>query len=193
MTDHTHPEPSSQQLFLNTEAQSFCRALTGVSHRAGDLPARWAFALPTEAQWEYACRAGTTTATSFGNALSRTQANFRGRPYNGGAGGPVLDRATPVGSYPANPWGFHDMHGNVYEWCRDWHHATLSGGADPDLSHVRGAMNRDGSFSRVRRGGAWTDDGWACRSAFRARFEPERRYDHIGFRVIAERPRRESE
>jgi formylglycine-generating enzyme len=54
-------------------------------------------------------------------------------------------------------------------------------------------MNRDGSFSRVRRGGAWTDDGWACRSAFRARFEPERRYDHIGFRVIAERPRRESE
>jgi len=80
------------------------------------------------------------------------------------------------------------MHGNVFEWCRDWYHATLPGGADPDLSSVRGAMNRDGTFSRVRRGGAWTDNGWPCRSAFRARFEPERRSDHIGFRVVAVRP-----
>ena len=77
--------------------------------------------------------------------------------------------------------------GNAYEWCRDWYHAKLPGGDDPDLSWVRGAMNRDGSFSRVRRGGAWTDDGWTCRSAFRARFEPERRSDHIGFRVVAVR------
>jgi formylglycine-generating enzyme required for sulfatase activity len=77
------------------------------------------------------------------------------------------------------------MHGNIYEWCRDWYHAKLPGGNDPDLAWVRGAMNRDGSFSRVRRGGAWTDDGWPCRSAFRLRFEPERRYDHIGFRVVA--------
>jgi sulfatase modifying factor 1 len=73
------------------------------------------------------------------------------------------------------------MHGNVYEWCRDWYHRKLPGGEDPDLSSLRGT-------SRVRRGGAWCDDGWPCRSAFRLRFEPERRSDHIGFRVIAVRP-----
>jgi sulfatase modifying factor 1 len=78
-----------------------------------------------------------------------------------------------------------DMHGNVVEWCRDWFHAKLAGGKDPDLSSVRGTMNRDGTYSRSRRGSAWTDDGWASRSAFRQRFEPERRYDHIGFRVAA--------
>jgi len=82
-------------------------------------------------------------------------------------------------------WGLHDMHGNVVEWCRDWYHGKLPGGKDPDLSSVRGTMNRDGSYSRIRRGSAWTDDGRASRSAFRQRFEPERRYDHIGFRVIA--------
>jgi len=77
------------------------------------------------------------------------------------------------------------MHGNVYEWCRDWYHAKLPGGDDPDLSAAKGTMNRDRSFSRVRRGGAWCDEGWPCRSAFRLRFEPERRADHIGFRVVA--------
>jgi len=76
------------------------------------------------------------------------------------------------------------MHGNVFEWCRDWYHRDLPGGEDPDLSSVRGQPNRDGTFSRVRRGGAWSDDGWPCRSAARLRFEPERRYDHIGFRVV---------
>jgi formylglycine-generating enzyme required for sulfatase activity len=75
------------------------------------------------------------------------------------------------------------MHGNIYEWCRDWYHVKLPGGEDPDLSSKKGARNGDGTFSRVRRGGAWCDDGWPCRSASRLRFEPERRYDHIGFRV----------
>jgi formylglycine-generating enzyme required for sulfatase activity len=93
-----------------------------------------------------------------------------------------------VGSYPANAWGLHDMQGNVCEWCRDWYHPKLPGGDDPDLSSIKGPMNRDGTFSRVRRGGAWCDDGWACRSAFRQRFEPERRYDHIGFRVAVVPP-----
>ncbi len=79
------------------------------------------------------------------------------------------------------------MHGNVVEWCRDWYHARLPGGQDPDLSSARGTRNPDGTYSRVRRGSAWCDDGWASRSAFRQRFEPERRYDHIGFRVVAVR------
>ena len=167
------------------EAEGFCRSLTDLGRRSGDLPMGWEFRLPTEAQWEYACRAGTTTATSFGKSLSSSQANFQGKPYNGAPVGPSLKRATKVGSYPANAWGLQDMHGNVVEWCRDWYHSELPGGNDPDLSEVKGTMNPDGTFSRSRRGSAFTDDGWASRSAFRQKFEPERRYDHIGFRVVA--------
>jgi formylglycine-generating enzyme required for sulfatase activity len=170
------------------EAEGFCRKLTESARESGDLPREWEFRLPTEAQWEYACRAGTKTATSFGDKLSSRQANFQSKPYNGAEEGPSLKRATKVGSYPANAWGLHDMHGNVVEWCRDWYHAKLPGGKDPDLSSVRGTMNRDGTFSRSRRGSAWTDEGWASRSALRQRFEPERRADHIGFRVVAVQP-----
>lgn len=172
------------------EAEDFCRRLTAEARRSGELPAAWEFRLPTEAQWEYACRAGTTTATSFGASLSSRQANFEGEPYNTAETGPSLRRACAVASYPANPWGLHDMHGNVFEWCRDWYHARLPGGADPDLHDARDAAQRgdSGSVSRVRRGGCWADKGWPCRSAFRLRFEPERRADHIGLRVVAVRP-----
>ena len=170
------------------EAEEFCRKLTEKARAYGDLPTEWEFRLPTEAQWEYACRAGTKTATAFGDTLSSKQANFQGRPYNGAEKGPSLNRATKVGSYAANAWGLHDMHGNVYEWCRDWSHQKLPGGDDPDLSSKKGTMNRDGTFSRVRRGGAWCDDGQPCRSAFRLRYEPDRRSDHIGFRIVAVRP-----
>lgn len=172
------------------EAESFCQRLTVLGRESGALPKEWEFRLPTEAQWEYACRAGTTTATSFGNQLSSQQANFKGKPYNGGEPGPSLNRAAKVGSYPANAWGLQDMHGNTFEWCRDWYHSKLPGGADPDLygAASTATVNRSGSVSRVRRGGCWADDGWPCRSAFRLRFEPERRYDHIGFRVVAVRP-----
>jgi formylglycine-generating enzyme required for sulfatase activity len=171
------------------EAEAFCRKLTELGHQSGSLPDDWEFRLPTEAQWEYACRAGTTTATAFGDKLSSKQANFKGKPYNGAEAGPSLGKAAKVGSYPSNPWSLHDMHGNIFEWCRDWYHAKLPGGVDPDLYSARGTaqVNRDGGASRVRRGGAWDDDGWPCRSAFRLRFEPERRYDHIGFRVAVVR------
>ena len=165
------------------EAEAFCQRLTELARRSGTLPNDWEFRLPTEAQWEYACRAGTSTATSFGERLSSTQANFKGRPYNGAETGPSLGVAARVGVYPANTWGLHEMHGNSFEWCRDWFHAALPGGEDPDLYSVRGAPNRDGTYSRVRRGGSWAGDGWSCRSAFRLRFPPEQRYDHIGFRV----------
>lgn len=169
------------------EAETFCQRLTERGRRAGELPLDWEFRLPTEAQWEYACRAGTTTATAFGNRLSSKQANFKGKPYNGAEPGPSLGRAAKVGSYPANAWGLCDMHGNTYEWCRDWSHARLPGGVDPDLylAKATAQRNRTGDVSRVRRGGGWSDDGWPCRSACRLRFEPERRYDHIGFRVVA--------
>ena len=172
------------------EAEAFCAGLTALGRKSGEFPEGWEFRLPTEAQWEYACRAGTTTATAFGDKLSSKQANFQGKPYNGAEAGPSLNRAAKVGSYPANAWGLHDMHGNTYEWCRDWAHARLPGGVDPDLYDAKATAqpNRSGDYSRVRRGGAWCDDGWPCRSACRLRFEPERRYDHIGFRVAAVRP-----
>lgn len=165
------------------EIDAFCKKLTE-SARVGGLPEAWEFRLPTEAQWEYACRAGTTTATAFGDTLSSKQANFNGKPYNGAEPGPALNRAARVGSYPANAWGIHDMHGNIFEWCRDWYHAHLPGGDDPDLSGTKGEPNRDGTYSRARRGGAWCDDGWPCRSAARLRYEPERTSDHIGFRIV---------
>ncbi len=160
------------------EAEDFCTKLTERTHRLSALPTGWKFRLPTEAQWEYACRASTLSATAFGDSLGRHQANFDGEPLNGGRDGPPQRRAVTVGSYPANPWGICDMHGNIFEWCRDWYHPRLPGGTDPDLHERKGT-------SRVRRGGAWTDSGWACRSAFRLRYEPHRRSDHIGFRVVA--------
>jgi formylglycine-generating enzyme required for sulfatase activity len=173
------------------EAQSFCQRLTDRAREQGVLPLGWEFRLPAEAQWEYACRAGTATATSFGDSLSSTQANFRGdQPFNGGKPGPTLGKASKVGSYPANRWGLHDMHGNTCEWCRDWFHLRYPGGVDPDLydAQATATKNRTGDYSRSRRGSCWVDPGWAGRSAFRQRFEPARRYDHIGFRVVLVRP-----
>ena len=169
------------------EVEAFCEKLTELARKSGEFPKDWEFRLPTEAQWEYACRAGTTTATSFGDKINSKQANFTGKPYNGGEAGPSLSRATKVGSYPANAWGLHDMHGNICEWCRDWFHEKLPGGVDPDLHDAKSTAqkNRTGDYSRSRRGGTWADPGWPCRSAFRQRFEPERRYDHIGFRGVA--------
>lgn len=168
-----------------SEAESFCARLTARAQAAGSLPKTWQFRLPTEAQWEYACRAGTTTAFAFGDRLERTNANI-------GAGTSVTEparayagRATAAGSYPPNAWGICDMHGNVFEWCKDWYHAQLPGGVDPDLSLTPGQPNRDGTFSRCRRGGAWNDAAVYCRSAMRLRYEPGRRSDHIGFRVVA--------
>jgi formylglycine-generating enzyme len=166
------------------DAEAFCTALTTHAHRSRSVPEACEFRLPTEAQWEYACRAGTTTATAFGDALGQHQANFSGEPLNGGRSATAARRATSVGSYPPNRWGLHDMHGNIYEWCRDWYHTQLPGGVDPDLSAVKGVQNRDGTYSRARRGGAWNDDGRMLRSGCRLRYEPERNSDHIGFRCV---------
>jgi formylglycine-generating enzyme required for sulfatase activity len=164
------------------DAQEFCRWLTHQARAAGELPAGWEFNLPTEAQWEYACRAGTTTAFAFGATLTPRDANI-GRPFRGEPPGFPKGSAEPVGRYPANAWGLHDMHGNEFEWCRDWFHRPITGGIDPDLSERPSTPNRDGTVSRVRRGGAWMDGPEFCRSAVRLPFEPERSSNHIGFRV----------
>jgi formylglycine-generating enzyme required for sulfatase activity len=165
------------------DAERFCEALTTRARRAGELPPNCEFRLPTEAQWEYACRAGTTSATPYGPRLTREHGNLADdSPEQALRKSPRL--ALAVGSYPPNPWGICDMLGNIFEWCRDWYHARLPGGVDPDIYTEKGVQNRDGTYSRVRRGGAWNDGPEFCRSALRLRYEPERSSDHIGFRVM---------
>jgi serine/threonine protein kinase/formylglycine-generating enzyme required for sulfatase activity len=160
----------------HTEATEFCSKLTASERAAGRLTAGWDYRLPTEAQWEYACRAGTTTATAFGDRLGSHQANFDGGvPYNGASPGPSHGATVPVGSYTPNAWGVLDMYGNVWEWCRDWYADSLAGGHDPEGPP-------SGAF-RSKRGGAWGNIGNACRSAGRAGLGPEVRYDFLGFRV----------
>jgi sulfatase modifying factor 1 len=160
------------------EATEFCRKLTDQERKAARLPADWEYRLPTEAQWEYACRAGTKTATAFGDKLGSDQANFDGNsPYNGADKGEYLKRTAIVGSYKANAWGLHDMHGNVWEWCRDWYKETLPGGTDPDVTEK--------ASYRVLRGGCWSDEGGLCRSALRRRNTPDDRHLYIGFRLAA--------
>ncbi len=163
----------------HSEATEFCRELTDSERSAGRLPAAWEYRLPTEAQWEYACRAGTTTATAFGNSLSSTQANFNGNyPYNGTAKGPYVETTKVVGSYKANAWGLYDMHGNVGEWCRDWHAATLPGGRNPEVSQP------GEDSSRVLRGGSWNNFSRYARSANRNWSAPGGRSGYCGFRVV---------
>lgn len=160
------------------DAISFCRKLTADERKAGRLPPDREYTLPTEAQWEYACRAGTSTATAFGDALSSRDANFDGNyPYNGANNGPYLESATPVGSYPPNGWGLHDMHGNVAEWCRDMFIRKLLGGKDPFVEEG------DDDFSRVFRGGSWFDFGGNCRSSDRDKSPATHQSVYLGFRV----------
>ena len=129
------------------DAKNFCLNLLNKEALVRIPPTGYTYNLPTEAQWEYACRAGTTTATAYGDSLSSTQANFHGDyPYNGGADGPYLGKTTNVGSYAANAWGFHDMHGNVAEWIQDTYGSFPSAGV---LDPIGPAI---GSY-RVPRGG----------------------------------------
>ena len=109
--------------------------------------ADWEFRLPTEAQWEYACRAGTTTATSFGDTLSSKQANFKASRTTA-ARRAVAEARCTGGQLSGQPVGLHDMHGNTFEWCRDWYHPHLPGGTDPDL--YRGKPRNEASMATSR-------------------------------------------
>ena len=164
------------------DAVAYCAKLTAQEHEERRLPPGWEYRLPTEAEWEYACRAGTSGPFGIGegNSLSSTQANFDGRyPYGGGAKGVYLAKTRRVGSYPANAWGLYDMHGNVWEWCLDWFSDGLPGGSAAD---PKGPAT--GSF-RVFRGGSWGSDGRGCRSAFRINFgSPYFGFNLLGFRAV---------
>lgn len=136
--------------------------------------------LPTEAQWEYACRGGTITPFYTGVCIDNNQANYwwlypYGTCTNSGSNG--LGRTLSVGTYPANAFGLFDMHGNVWEWCSDWYGVYPS----TDKSNPIGA---DVGTERVFRGGSWREDGRGCRSARRGNGGPGSYTDAIGFRVV---------
>jgi len=136
------------------------------------------YRLPTEAEWEYACRAGTATPTAFGEKLSSADANFDGGfPYGGAAEGPYIGKTQPVGSYPPNAWGIRDMHGNVNEWCWDAYDAYEAKFV-PDP-----AVDGGPSDSRVIRSGAWSDLGRFMRSAYRTGSSPALKNAQTGFRL----------
>jgi formylglycine-generating enzyme required for sulfatase activity/uncharacterized caspase-like protein len=138
--------------------------------------------LPTEAQWEYACRAGTETSFYFGETLSTEVANYNGNStYGAGPKGKYLEKTTAVGSYPANGWGLYDMHGNVWEWCLDLWHSNYDGAPKDD--RVWDTSN-NGSRARILRGGVWRSVPGVCRSAHRDVFlDPTIQSNCVGFRV----------
>ena len=138
------------------------------------------FRLPTEAEWEYACRAGTTTAYSTGATLSTDRGNYDGRyPLAGQDVGRFLGRPAAVASYPPNPWGLFDLHGNVWEWCED---DFCPYGPDGEVDPLR----RCDSGRKVIRGGSWTFDADSARSAVRYSHRPQDRGPSLGFRVVRE-------
>src|SRR5262249_35855384 len=136
------------------------------------------FRLPTEAEWEYACRAWTTTPFHFGETISTDQANYDGNyTYGKGKKGVFRQKTTPVGSFQANAWGLFDMHGNVFEWCQDWYGPY----AKNDIKDAQGINN---GAARVLRGGSWYNYPRYCRSACRNRDVPGCRCDDYGCRVL---------
>lgn len=173
------------------EAVLFCNAL---SEKQGLTPAYFVsgsgettsvtwnreadgYRLPTEAEWEYACRAGTVTPFSTGVNITTDQANYYGNyPYNDAPRGRYRETTVPVGSLVANPWGLHEMHGNVWEWCWDWYGEYAAG------AQTNPAGAESGTF-RVNRGGGWNDFGRHLRSAYRAAHNPSNRTFNLGFRL----------
>ena len=135
------------------------------------------YRLPTEAEWEYCCRAGTSTPFHFGSALNGKQANCNGNyPYGTTETGPCLGKTSPVGSYHPNAWGLYDMHGNVWERCQDWY------GEYPKtlIKDPKGSSN---GVLRVLRGGSWTSGAWYCRAGKRLPIAPGG-LDNCGFRLL---------
>ncbi|MFN9692538.1 MAG: formylglycine-generating enzyme family protein, partial [Synechococcaceae cyanobacterium] len=160
------------------EAMEFCQRL---SQRTGRT-----YTLPSEAQWEYACRAGTTKPFHFGATFSSELANHNGNYVYGEAGekGTYRQQTTEVASLPANPWGLHDMHGNVLEWCLDHWHDSYTGAPGDGSAWLKDDVNVNQDHDpRLLRGGSWGGSPRYCRSACRGRDRPGDRIDYVGFRV----------
>ncbi len=156
------------------DAQAYCAALTTQQAALGNVPAGYQYRLPTEAEWEYACRAGTTTEFNTGAALFCNDAKL-GYSYHSNSSC-NSNGTVPVGSYVPNAWGLYDMHGNVWEWCLD-SYASYTAGAVTDPFVTGGPL-------RVLRGGSWFLNSYYCRSAVRYPFLPGDAYNYYGFRVV---------
>ena len=162
------------------DAMEFCHRL---SKRTGRT-----YTLPSEARWEYACRAGTITPFHFGDTISSELANYDGNyAYSGGPTGIWRVQTTPVRMFPANAWGLYDMHGNVFEWCLDeWHEsyegAPTDGRAWGDAAE--GEKSKELVKTKLLRGGSWFFDPSYCRSACRNHYRPDLAYNYVGFRVV---------
>lgn len=166
----SHSDPGS--------ASSFCHRLTEQERNAGRLPTGWQYALPTEAQWEYACRAGKKTKYSFGDDELKL-GQYAWFDQNAAAIGNKFSHE--VALKKENPWGFLDMHGNVDEWCADWYYHKLHGGSNP-----HGPSTGSWELDRVIRGGGWDNGSANCRSAYRYKWSTARSPGYsIGFRVAA--------
>ncbi len=144
------------------------------------------YRLPTEAEWEYAARAGTTTPFSFGDCLKTDQASYNGTiPTTGCPKGKSNKSTRPVASFPPNAWGLYDMHGNVWEWCQDWY------GKYPPNSVVDPTGPKEGT-DRINRGGGWSSRAGSCRSASRYYNYPDYWENGVGFRLVYDPPKDES-
>jgi len=155
------------------DAQEFIR-------RLGQLDGSGKYRLPTEAEWEYACRAGTTTPFNTGLCISTDQANFNGNyPFRGCPSGKYKESVVRVGKFQPNHWGLHDMHGNVWEWCQDVYESYPN-------RHVTDPKGPASGTYRVLRGGSWLSHCCWLRSASRRYHYPSTRAEHIGFRVVRE-------
>jgi formylglycine-generating enzyme required for sulfatase activity len=162
------------------DAHEFCRRLSG---SVDEATASRTYRLPTEAEWEYACRAGESnvrTAFNIGGSLSSVEANFHGRyPYGDGRPGPSLFRTTKVGLFKPNTIGLYDLHGNAWEWCSDkYNRDYYLNGPKTDPSGPRGGEQR------VCRGGSWRNNAIRCRAAYRGKYDPAVRVDNVGFRAV---------
>jgi formylglycine-generating enzyme required for sulfatase activity len=161
------------------EAQEFCDRLAKKTKRP--------YRLPTEAEWEYACRAGTTIPFYFGNTISTELANYDGNyTYANGVKGEDRNETTPVDHFDiANAWGLCDMHGNVFEWCQDHWHGNYE--CAPEDGSAWLTENSEES-RRICRGGSWLNDPRYCRSAYRDDLNPDDRDVNLGFRVSCSAP-----
>ena len=158
------------------DVKEFCAKLTGVAKASGKLPEGYEFTLPTEAQWEYACRAGTTMALNSGKNLSNEE-KCPEMDEVGWYDGNSDEMTHPVGQKKPNAWGLYDMHGNVYEWSSDWKE-------DYPETAVVDPSGPDTGVSRVLRSGSWGSYATHCRSAFRNCNNPDTYNHYYGFRVV---------
>jgi len=162
------------------DAVAFCAALTVQEAAANRLPSGYQYRLPTEAEWEYCCRAGTTTEFHYGPTLVCGQANFANSYHtNSYCANPGGVQTAVVGGYVPNAWGLFDMHGNVYEWCLD----CWDGSANYPSSPVIDPYVTSGSVPTLR-GGSWFSTARLCRSAIRDRYHASSQNRFIGFRVV---------